>query len=133
MYTRVLSCICLFFFFKQQTAYEMRISDWSSDVCSSDLAVNRKSIVENLFAGGARVVHSACFPEQFGCDQTIKHYDYNVAKAKELLKEAGYPNGFSITLDGYRDRDLAEAMVGDLAKVGIKANLNYSKIGRAHV
>src|SRR3546814_15005418 len=27
----------LFFFFKQQTAYEMRISDWSSDVCSSDL------------------------------------------------------------------------------------------------
>src|SRR3546814_3749397 len=32
----------LFFFFKQKTAYEMRISDWSSDVCSSD-----------LFAGGA--------------------------------------------------------------------------------
>src|SRR3546814_9635839 len=28
---------CLFFFFKQKTAYEMRISDWSSDVCSSDL------------------------------------------------------------------------------------------------
>src|SRR3546814_9095175 len=30
-------CICFFFFFKQKTAYEMRISDWSSDVCSSDL------------------------------------------------------------------------------------------------
>src|SRR3546814_9755894 len=30
-------CCCLFFFFKQKTAYEMRISDWSSDVCSSDL------------------------------------------------------------------------------------------------
>src|SRR3546814_1256020 len=30
-------CILLFFFFKQKTAYEMRISDWSSDVCSSDL------------------------------------------------------------------------------------------------
>src|SRR3546814_5977670 len=30
-------CLC-FFFFKQKTAYEMRISDWSSDVCSSDLA-----------------------------------------------------------------------------------------------
>src|SRR3546814_2758694 len=28
---------CYFFFFKQKTAYEMRISDWSSDVCSSDL------------------------------------------------------------------------------------------------
>src|SRR3546814_2793947 len=32
------SCHCVsFFFFKQKTAYEMRISDWSSDVCSSDL------------------------------------------------------------------------------------------------
>src|SRR3546814_10753677 len=30
----------LFFFFKQKTAYEMRISDWSSDVCSSDLLAN---------------------------------------------------------------------------------------------
>src|SRR3546814_10126727 len=30
--------ICIIFFFKQKTAYEMRISDWSSDVCSSDLA-----------------------------------------------------------------------------------------------
>src|SRR3546814_8223317 len=29
---------CFFFFVKQRTAYEMRISDWSSDVCSSDLA-----------------------------------------------------------------------------------------------
>src|SRR3546814_6196489 len=32
-------CVC-FFFFKQKTAYEMRISDWSSDVCSSDLLVS---------------------------------------------------------------------------------------------
>src|SRR3546814_8751148 len=31
------SCLFSFFFFKQKTAYEMRISDWSSDVCSSDL------------------------------------------------------------------------------------------------
>src|SRR3546814_5796527 len=35
----VLTCVfwCWFFFFKQKTAYELRISDWSSDVCSSDL------------------------------------------------------------------------------------------------
>src|SRR3546814_2618687 len=34
----MLSVLCVyFFFFKQKTAYEMRISDWSSDVCSSDL------------------------------------------------------------------------------------------------
>src|SRR3546814_101036 len=32
-------CYVVFFFFKQKTAYEMRISDWSSDVCSSDLPI----------------------------------------------------------------------------------------------
>src|SRR3546814_5318488 len=33
----VLISVCYFFFFNQETAYDMRISDWSSDVCSSDL------------------------------------------------------------------------------------------------
>src|SRR3546814_17073720 len=33
--------MCIFFFFKQKTAYELRISDWSSDVCSSDLSPDR--------------------------------------------------------------------------------------------
>src|SRR3546814_12643761 len=36
-------CVYVFFFFKQKTAYEMRISDWSSDVCSSDLACNSRT------------------------------------------------------------------------------------------
>src|SRR3546814_1674753 len=35
-----LSTLSFFFFFKQKTAYEMRISDWSSDVCSSDLLLD---------------------------------------------------------------------------------------------
>src|SRR3546814_9025821 len=49
-------CLCfLFFFFKQKTAYELRISDWSSDVCSSDLfLLDRGKIVhaERLAALG---------------------------------------------------------------------------------
>src|SRR3546814_6711072 len=47
-----MSCICTcmvrFFFFKQKTAYEMRISDWSSDVCSSDLPRARLAAVFGL-------------------------------------------------------------------------------------
>src|SRR3546814_17546273 len=43
-----------FFFFKQKTAYEMRISDWSSDVCSSDLWEDRATCV--LFGDGAGAV-----------------------------------------------------------------------------
>src|SRR3546814_6790376 len=38
-----------FFFFKQKTAYEMRISDWSSDVCSSDLVLKTRKIEEIMF------------------------------------------------------------------------------------
>src|SRR3546814_4410401 len=38
----------LFFFFKQKTAYEMRISDWSSDVCSSDLTTTASRITMAL-------------------------------------------------------------------------------------
>src|SRR3546814_2560473 len=46
---------CFFFFCKQKTAYEMRISDWSSDVCSSDLvvAVPALAAVAGLLVGSA--------------------------------------------------------------------------------
>src|SRR3546814_973358 len=39
--------VCYFFFFKQKTAYEMRISDWSSDGCSSDLLRGLRAHVES--------------------------------------------------------------------------------------
>src|SRR3546814_7007935 len=51
--TLTCSIIWLFFFFKQKTAYEMRISDWSSDVCSSDLLpamAQGKLTLERVFA-----------------------------------------------------------------------------------
>src|SRR3546814_10794360 len=38
----------MFFFFKQKTAYEMRISDWSSDVCSSDLNANARFLLTRM-------------------------------------------------------------------------------------
>src|SRR3546814_7150684 len=44
-------CLCLlfFFFFKQKTAYEVRISDWSSDVCSSDLVKDIPARIRRLW------------------------------------------------------------------------------------
>src|SRR3546814_10000897 len=50
------SCVsvsCFFFFFKQKTAYEMRISDWSSDVCSSDLHGSRPCLGRGRKRGDA--------------------------------------------------------------------------------
>src|SRR3546814_1492179 len=51
-YQLMLLCVCfvIFFFFKQKTAYEMRISDWSSDVCSSDLVAVLRRIPVRLLA-----------------------------------------------------------------------------------
>src|SRR3546814_7296524 len=52
------------FFFKQKTAYEMRISDWSSDVCSSDLTQDKKKVTSaaeemELIAGQKPVITKA--------------------------------------------------------------------------
>src|SRR3546814_12004253 len=46
----------IFFFFKQKTAYEMRISDWSSDVCSSDLLFDTKSNIRRIFSAQAKFI-----------------------------------------------------------------------------
>src|SRR3546814_19930941 len=48
--------VFLFFFFKQKTAYEMRISDWSSDVCSSDLHLMHRSLVRPCRRDGPAAV-----------------------------------------------------------------------------
>src|SRR3546814_9207266 len=45
-----------FFFFKQKTAYEVRISDWSSDVCSSDLSAVREIRIQVEHRRGTRLV-----------------------------------------------------------------------------
>ncbi|MCY4005500.1 MAG: ABC transporter substrate-binding protein [Rhodobacteraceae bacterium] len=90
-------------------------------------AVNRQAIVDNLLKGASEVVHSACFPSQFGCDTTVTRYEYDPEKAKALLAEAGYPDGFEIPFVAYRNRDYAEAMMADLANVGIRTSLDYKK------
>ncbi|WP_022664052.1 ABC transporter substrate-binding protein [Desulfospira joergensenii] len=90
-------------------------------------AINREAIAKNLIGGQSRAIYSACFPSQFGCDQNIKTYEYDPAKAKALLAKAGYPDGFETELVGYRNRPYAEAMIGDLAAVGIKAKLVMMK------
>src|SRR3546814_7369033 len=46
----VLGESCMFFFFKQKTAYEMRISDWGSDVCSSDLGMHGRARIASIAA-----------------------------------------------------------------------------------
>jgi peptide/nickel transport system substrate-binding protein len=88
------------------------------------MAIDRESLVSNLIRGNARVIHTPCYPTQFGCDaNSAVKWPHDPAKAKQLLAEAGYPNGFEIDFYTFRPADWAEAIMGDLAKVGIKAKL----------
>src|SRR3546814_6703395 len=59
---------CVFFFFKQKTAYEMRISDWSSDVCSSDLSLRPALPIAHLARVQAEAIlrHQRAAIEQEG-------------------------------------------------------------------
>lgn len=90
-------------------------------------AIDREAIVVNLLKGASAVVHSACFPSQFGCDTDVTTYEYDPEKARALLAEAGYPDGFETSFGAYRNRDYAEAMMSDLAAVGITTSLDYKK------
>src|SRR3546814_2304562 len=62
---------CFFFFFKQKTAYEMRISDWSSDVCSSDLDFRAGAFELAVAAGvGCQRIE---FHRDVRCDAFVLH------------------------------------------------------------
>ena len=88
-------------------------------------AIDRQAIIKNLVGPGSVIPAGPCHPEQFGCSEDIAKYELDPAKARKLLAEAGYPNGFEFDLYGYRDRDVLEAIIGDLGKVGLKARLNF--------
>src|SRR3546814_9894681 len=80
--------VVFFFFFKQKTAYEMRISDWSSDVCSSDLNAFAEYLDEPItLVEGRRVrgdnarIHIATYPAMLGVYRSydVGYFDLIVA------------------------------------------------------
>jgi peptide/nickel transport system substrate-binding protein len=91
-------------------------------------AIDRQAIVDNLVGENSRVVHAVCYPSQFGCiDDEVVKYDYDPEKAKKLLAEAGYPDGFEFDFHAYRERPYAEAVIGYLHAIGLKPKLIYMK------
>lgn len=89
-------------------------------------SIDRPTMVKQLVGEGARVLNVICYPSQFGCsDAKAKTYAYDPAKAKQLMAEAGFPNGFETEIYAYRERQQSEAMINYLRAIGIKANLRF--------
>ena len=88
-------------------------------------AIDRQAMADKLVTGGSRVPAAPCFPTQFGCNgEAATIYDYNPAKAKQLLAEAGYPDGFDLDVASYVLPQWGSAVQNYLIAVGIRAKLN---------
>lgn len=88
-------------------------------------AIDKAGIVKALVGGAAQPIHSACNPMQFGCETAVQQYAFDPKKARELLAEAGYPNGFATDMVVVgTPRAQAEVVASMLDKVGIKVRIN---------
>ena len=95
-------------------------------------AIDRVTITRQLVGGGSRVLDAACFPTQFGCDQTVvARYDYDPVAAKKLLADAGYPNGFDTEIVSNVLPQLGGAVQNYLKVVGINARISQLPVGEA--
>ncbi len=92
-------------------------------------AINEDAIVEHVMNGHAYKA-GQFYPETvFGYNPEIERVPYDPEKAKQLLTEAGYPDGFTIQFDSSNDRymndgQIAQAVAIQLARVGINVELN---------
>ena len=62
-------------------------------------AIDTKAIAQTIFNGEAEPANQWIYKGHWAYNPALKGYPYNPAKAKQLLKEAGYPNGFKTKLD----------------------------------
>lgn len=96
-----------------------------------DMAIDKQAIIKTVYEGAATVATNPMPPSQWSYNKALKDAPHDPAKAKELLKEAGFPNGFTITLwampvqRGYNPnaRLMAQLIQSDWAKIGVKANI----------
>ncbi len=92
-----------------------------------DLALDRETIVEFALEGMAAVPTQLVTSNIFGYDENLKEPVYDVKRAKELLTEAGYPDGFKVVLSYSNDRnptELGPTIAQMLASIGVTAEVN---------
>jgi dipeptide transport system substrate-binding protein len=96
-----------------------------------NMATNKEAILKAVYQGQGQVAKNPIPPILWSYNNAVQDYPYDVAKAKQMLAQAGYPNGFEVDLwylpvtrpynpDGKR---MAEMIQADWDKIGVKAKL----------
>lgn len=87
-------------------------------------AVNKDAIVDQFLLGNTRVSAQPATPSTFGYNPDLKPYPYDLAKAKALMAEAGYPDGFPLIMETRVDNvvggaEVMQIIAADLLKIGV--------------
>lgn len=96
-----------------------------------NLAIDKQAIIDAVFQGAATIAKNPFPPTIWSYNDAVKDYPYDPAKAKQLLTEAGYPNGFDTDIWAMpvqrpynpNARRMAEMIQSDWAKIGVKAKI----------
>lgn len=100
-----------------------------------NMAINRPDLIASVYLGHAQAggVISPSLSDWAVPTSELACYTYNPARAKQLLAEAGYPNGFSMTVIGFSRikvvPELAQVLQAQLAKVGIRVKIDIQPFG----
>ncbi|MGG1659962.1 glutathione ABC transporter substrate-binding protein [Brevibacillus sp. NRS-1366] len=95
-------------------------------------AIDKKTIIEGVYNNVGTPAHSSVTPAMVGYSPNVKDIEYSMEKAKQLLAEAGYPNGFKATIalnDSKARISVAEVLQQQLKQIGIDLQLNVMEFG----
>ncbi|MDQ0626258.1 dipeptide transport system substrate-binding protein [Paraburkholderia graminis] len=96
-----------------------------------DMAIDKPAIIQSVFSGNATIASNPMPPAQWSYNKQLKDAPYDPAKAKALLAQAGFPNGFEISLWAMpvqrpynpNAQLMAQLIQQDWAKIGVRAKI----------
>jgi peptide/nickel transport system substrate-binding protein len=94
---------------------------------AANYALNKEAMVGQLLGGLAKAASQPAVPSTFGYNPNVRPYSFDPERAKRLLAEAGYPNGFSVLMETSSvfgaAGDVFQVIANDLGRVGIKVEV----------
>ena len=97
-------------------------------------AIDRDAIAKHVMLGAGEPQVGFLTSAHEGGDPDLKPYAYDPDKARSMIEQAGYPNGFKFTLSGpsgryYKDKEILEAVAGQLEAIGLTVELDIKEWG----